>query len=236
MMRSPHAYVEWPWSCNASAASCILVHTGGRTVGVGNGIIQINSEINEQTEPNSVFVVKLTSFRFSIKITFSLLLLMEPHTLSETHDVQVLTSLQGKELEHTIRDHEDDPVWEWQTACHQQCLQRYHIHPPNGQSSMDIPPYLPSSQAVGVWKHFPPEIKHLSSDTLSCLMAGRCICWLFPIQSSSICHVIFCVGRWQGWEGGLWFYLRLQALQHRNLWSNCACLTDANTQMVSVRE
>lgn len=64
-----------------------LVHTEGRTTGVGNGKIQINSEINEQIESNSVFVVKLTSYRFSIKITFSLLLLMEPHSFSETHDV-----------------------------------------------------------------------------------------------------------------------------------------------------
>jgi len=70
-----------------------LVHTGGRTIHIQKVIIPFNSEINDQIESNSVFVIKLTPSIFSTKMTFSLLLFIEPHTVSETDDIQALAPL-----------------------------------------------------------------------------------------------------------------------------------------------
>jgi len=43
-------------------------------------------------------------------------------------------TVQGKELEHTIGDHEEDQSRMGVTDRHQQCLQRCHIHPPHRQT------------------------------------------------------------------------------------------------------
>lgn len=67
---------------------------GGRTIGIQKAIIPFNCDINDQIEPNSVCTVKLIYFIFSRKITS--LLFIEPHTVPETDDVQILVLLHCK--------------------------------------------------------------------------------------------------------------------------------------------